>query len=103
MENLIDRYFAERDFHPRVIMRFDNAEAIKAMIRTGLGMSMLPLWAVDVDIRRGALTLIRQREQPLLSKVALVSRKSSYVPRPVQAFINMAQTFECRSPRLTTS
>src|SRR5712692_7423664 len=102
MENLIHRYFAERDFHPRVIMRFDSAEAIKAMIGTGLGISMLPFWAVDGDSRRGALALSRQQEQPLLSKIALVSRKSSYVPRAVQALIQVAGTFECRNPRLTT-
>jgi len=100
MESVIDRYFIEMDFHPRVVMRFDNADAIKAMIRTGLGISMLPLWSVDADLRRGALHLIRQRERPLVSKIVLVSRKSSYVPRPVNAFINLAQTFRFRRPRL---
>ena len=103
MENLIDRYFAENDFHPRVIMRFDNAEAIKAMIRTGLGISMLPFWAVDADIRKRGLALIRQREQPLRAKIALVSRTGSFVSRPVGAFVQLAQSFECRNPRLVYS
>jgi DNA-binding transcriptional LysR family regulator len=34
IEDLIDHYFAEINFHPKVIMTFDSAEAIKAMIRT---------------------------------------------------------------------
>ncbi|HYM08372.1 MAG TPA: LysR family transcriptional regulator substrate-binding protein [Terriglobales bacterium] len=100
MESLIDRYFVEMDFRPRVAMRFDNADAIKAMIRTGQGISMLPMWSVDTDLRRGALRLIRQRERPLFSKIVLVSRKSSYIPRPVGAFVKVAQSFECRSPHL---
>jgi DNA-binding transcriptional LysR family regulator len=100
IEDLIDRYFAEISFRPKVIMTFDNAEAIKAMIRTGLGISMLPMWTVDGDLKRGALSLIRQREPRLVSKVELASRKSNYLPREVQAFVQIARTFKFRSPRL---
>lgn len=102
VENLIDRYLAAIGFEPRVIMRFDNAEAIKAMMRTGLGISMLPMWTVGGDLGRGEFILIRQRERPLLSKLALLSRKSSYVPKPVRSFIEMAREFECKNPRLTS-
>ena len=101
VENLIDRYFAEVGFHPRVIMRFDNPEAIKAMMRTGLGISMVPMWTVSADLRVRSLALIRQREHPLVSKVALVVRKSLYVSQPVAAFIELARSFEWKSPWLT--
>jgi DNA-binding transcriptional LysR family regulator len=100
IEDLIERYFAEIDFRPRVIMTFDSGDAIKAMIRTGLGISMLPMWIVDGDLRRGGLSLIRQRERPLLSKVELASRKSNYVPNAVQAFVEVARAFRFRTPRL---
>jgi DNA-binding transcriptional LysR family regulator len=90
----------EINFQPKVIMTFDNAEAIKAMIRTGLGISMLPMWIVDGDLKKGALSLIRQRERRLFSKVELASRKSNYLPGAVQAFVKMARTFQFRSPRL---
>lgn len=102
IENLIDRYFAETNFRPTVIMTSDNAEAIKAMIRSGLGISMLPFWIVDADLRKGALSLIRQKERPLFSKLDLISRKSSYVPQPVAAFIELAQNYKCKKPRLTS-
>jgi DNA-binding transcriptional LysR family regulator len=100
IEDLIDRYFAEIGFQPKVIMTFDNAEAIKAMIRTGLGISMLPMWTVDGDLKRGALSLIRQRERRLFSKVELASRRSNYLPGAVHAFVLMARMFQFRSPRL---
>jgi DNA-binding transcriptional LysR family regulator len=100
IENLIERYFAAIDFRPNVIMTFDNGEAIKAMIRTGLGIAMLPMWIVDSDLKRGSLSLIRQREPRLFSKVELTSRRSNYVPSAVQAFVQLARTFEFRTPRL---
>lgn len=103
VENLIDRYFAEVGFQPRVIMRFDNPEAIKAMMRTGLGISMLPMWTVNADLRKGSLLLVRQRERPLMSKLALLSRKSSFVASPVRAFTELARAFECKNPRLISS
>lgn len=103
MEEPIDRYFAAYGFRPRTIMRLDNAEAIKAMIRTGLGISMLPMWIVDSDLKQRRLGLIRQTEPPLLSKLALVSRISSFVPRAVQAFIAQAQKTVWRFPRLATA
>jgi DNA-binding transcriptional LysR family regulator len=81
-------------------MRFDNAEAIKAMIRARLGISMMPFWAVDADLKKGQLFMIRQRERPLLSKLALVGRRPGYVPKPVAAFVNLARNYQCKNPRL---
>ncbi|MCL5743059.1 MAG: LysR family transcriptional regulator [Acidobacteria bacterium] len=102
MQEPIDRYFAAYGFVPKVIMRFDNAEAISAMIRTGLGISMLPMWIVDKDLKQRRLSLIRQEEPPLISKIALISRRSSYAPRAVQAFIAEARNVAWKNPRLVT-
>lgn len=102
MQRVIDRYFAEVNFHPSVIMAFDNADAIKAMVRAGLGISMLPFWVVDQDLKEGHIFLIRQKERALFSKLDLVRRKSNYLPAPVAAFIAMTRTFEFKHPRLTS-
>jgi len=100
IELLIERYFAEAGFQPKVIMRFDNAEAIKAMIRNRLGVSMLPMWIVDSELKRGTLSVIRQREHPLRTQVELACQKTTYRPQPVQAFIEIARKFRFRTPRL---
>lgn len=92
MQDAIDRYFDELKFHPSVIMAFDNPDAVKAMIGAGLGVSLLPFWIVHEDVRRGSLTHIRLRERPLFSKLELVRRNSSYVPRAVTAFVDVART-----------
>jgi DNA-binding transcriptional LysR family regulator len=100
MQEPIDRYFAANAFEPTVTMRFDNADFIRAMVRTGLGVSMLPLWVVDRDVKEGKLNVIRQAEPPLYSKIALVRRKTSYVPQPIQGFIVTARNLDPNSLRL---
>jgi DNA-binding transcriptional LysR family regulator len=102
MQDPIDRYFAANGFDPNIIMRFDNAEFIRSMVRTGLGVSMLPLWVVDADVKAGRLSIIHQAEPPLYSKVALIRRKSSYVPRPVEAFIASVRSLDPKTLRLLT-
>jgi DNA-binding transcriptional LysR family regulator len=91
IENLIDRYLAEHELAPDVVMRFDSAEALKSMVMTGIGVSMLPLYTVDEDIRMGRLNRIRQKEPPLLMKIHLVGRVAGYVPPAVTEFIATAR------------
>ncbi len=90
LEKAIDGYMEKHDFHPRVSMRFDNVETIKAMLKASAGISMLPQWAVLREIRSGALRLIRQTEPPLRSKIILAVRRGSYVPAPAKALIETA-------------
>lgn len=99
-ENIVGNYLAESGFHPRVVMRFDNPEAVKAMIGLGLGVSILPMWVIDSEIRKKSLFLIRQEERPLIAKFALVTRQDSYVPQPVHAFIDVARNWNWKKVRL---
>jgi DNA-binding transcriptional LysR family regulator len=88
---LLERYLADLGFTPRVIMRFDSADAIKAMVQHGLGMSILPIWTVNDVLRRGSVHRVEQREPPLATDVVLVRRQASYVPKAVRAFIDLAR------------
>lgn len=98
--HLVDHYLAEVGFQPKVTMTFDNADAIKAMIRAGFGVSMLPYWVVHADLKNRGLRMIHQQERPLLSRIELLTRRASYVPGPVSAFAEVARTFQCRQPPL---
>ena len=102
MQEPIDHYFAANGFDPNVIMRFDNSEFIRSMVRAGLGVSLLPLWVVDRDLKERRLSLIRHSGPPLYSRIALVRRKSSFVPQPVQAFISTARGLEAKNLPLLT-
>lgn len=97
MENLIDRYFATYQFHPRVVMRLDNAEAVKAMITAKLGVSLLPLWTVQREIKQGTLAQLRLHEPPLTGQLVLVVRQGSHPPPAVQAFLAVAKQWKWHS------
>ena len=99
IETEIDRYLHRHRFHPQVIMRSDSAEAIKAMVTMGLGISMLPLWTIEAGLKQRKLQVIRQREQPLISRFALVTRKTAVAPGSVEAFIQVARKFEHNTSR----
>jgi DNA-binding transcriptional LysR family regulator len=99
-DRLIARYFAEAGFHPRVTMRFDNAEAIKAMIRLGLGISMLPRWTLNAELKNRTISLVQQRESPLQARISLVTRELGYLPKPVEGFIKVAQKWQWKDVRL---
>lgn len=91
---MFDRYFDEHGFRPRVIMRFDNGEGIKTRLQRGLGITMPPKWTVEQELKNKTFSLIRQREAPLLATMALITRKASYVPQPVNALIALARKWK---------
>ncbi len=104
MQEPIDRYFAANMFEPKVVMRFDNAEFIRSMVQSGLGIALLPLWVVQRDLKERHLSMIRPIESTPFSKIALIRRKSNYVPRPVQGFIQTATSLVAKDvPLLTIS
>lgn len=90
MQDPIDRYFAANMFEPKVVMRFDNADFIRSMVQAGLGIALLPLWVVQRDLKERHLGIIRPAEPTPFSKIALIRRKSNYLPRPVEGFIQTA-------------
>jgi DNA-binding transcriptional LysR family regulator len=90
-ENLIDRYLAAHQFQPRVSMHLDNAEPIKALIRSGLGVAFLPEWTVAAELKSGELQRVPHREKPLRAKIAMFRQNTAYVPPGVLAFMELAQ------------
>lgn len=99
-EEIIDGYFRQNNLQPRAVMRFDNAEAIKAMARTGLGFSMLPAWTVTEELKVKSLVHVRQREKPLRARIALLVRRLSYVPPAVRVFVETAKRWQWKDVRI---
>jgi DNA-binding transcriptional LysR family regulator len=87
----MERYFAQFDFRPRVVIRSDHTETLKAMVQKGFGMSMLPFWPVQNDVRIGTLWRIRPREMPFMLRIVLAMRKRSYGAPAVRAFVDVVK------------
>lgn len=90
-EEQIDQYFQRHGFVPNVAMRLDNAEPMKALVRSGFGISPIPHWAVRKEIESGELVEIRLKESPPVSQLAMIRRRTRHVPAPAAAFIQLAE------------
>lgn len=92
INSVMERYFLEVGFRPKVMARCDYTETIIAMVQKLQGVSLLPLWAVEKEVKNGTLWLIKQRERPLYLKIVLATRKRRYAPPTVRAFIELVQS-----------
>jgi DNA-binding transcriptional LysR family regulator len=100
MESAVRHYFQSLNFHPSVVMRSGSAEAIKAMIRAGLGLSVLFLWNIDTETSSSAFKVIRTSAPPLSLRMALMRLKSSFTPKPVAEFIHLTGGMNWKNLRL---
>ncbi|MEN6536433.1 MAG: LysR family transcriptional regulator [Bryobacteraceae bacterium] len=96
IDNVMERYFTEVGFRPRVVVRCDYTETIKAMLQTVQGISLLPFRAVEKEVQAGMLWLVRQREQPLSLRIVLARRKGHYAPPAVRALIDVMKEYSVR-------
>jgi DNA-binding transcriptional LysR family regulator len=89
-------HLAGLDFHPNTIMRSDSAEAIKAMVRAGLGISLLFLWNIGAESQKSGFTIIQTEAPPLISRIALIRLRGDYIPRAVSEFVTLAHGLKAK-------
>ena len=92
IERAIDAYFLRLGIRPRVVMRFDHAEAIKSMVRIGVGIGMLPQWSVSAELASGELVEVKIGDAaPLTSRIVLAVRRAGILPPAVQGLVEIAR------------
>lgn len=91
MDTILDDYFKRVEFRPRVVMRSDSAEAIKAMVKSRLGVAMLFLWNANAEFRTGALGVVNTDAPPLVVRMALLRRQGAYLTKATDAFVTVAR------------
>jgi DNA-binding transcriptional LysR family regulator len=84
MQNVIDRFFESLKVTPRIAMEVENNEAIKSLVRVGLGASIMPLCAVTQESPDSALRALRVRGRPLTRELCLVSAGSEILPNAIR-------------------
>jgi LysR family cyn operon transcriptional activator len=83
MQNLIENYFESLGVTPHIAMEVENNEAIKSLVRAGLGASILPLCAVAQDPPDSQLRLLRVNGKPLMRELQLLSADVDVLPRAI--------------------
>jgi DNA-binding transcriptional LysR family regulator len=90
MRFVIDSFFERLSIHPRITMEADDTEAIKRLVESGFGYSILPEFSLRGQGR--FLELFRIAGHKLVRRQALVMPRSEY-PRPLtEAIARMIQT-----------
>lgn len=97
---VIDEFFAQSRIDPQIVMETENVEIIKAMVRHGIGITVIPFQAVSRDVSNGQLSCARIEGRSLVRETGWVYPKMSRTPRTVQEVI---RAFDRVRPKLRLS
>jgi len=82
MQMNLDTHFAAMGITPRITMEMENIEAIKALVRAGLGAAVLP--ACSVSPTQGTIRPLRIRGFRMERELALALPKATVLPQAIQ-------------------
>jgi DNA-binding transcriptional LysR family regulator len=94
---VIDEFFVTARIEPQIVMDTENVEIIKAMVRNGIGISIIPYQAAARDVASGHLFCARIEGRSLVRETGWVYPKMSRLPRAVHEVI---RAFERVRPKL---
>ena len=84
---VIDRFFAAEKIVPTIVMDTENVEIIKAMVRTGLGIGIVPYQAVAREVRAGQFFCTRIERHPLFRETGWVYARANRTPRMISELL----------------
>ncbi|MBI4455987.1 MAG: LysR family transcriptional regulator [Acidobacteria bacterium] len=87
----LDEFFVKEQIRPKVVMDTENVEIIKAMVHSGLGISIIPYQAVARELRNGRFFCSRIEGHKLFRETGWVYLRSNPVPRMVQEVLSVFQ------------
>jgi DNA-binding transcriptional LysR family regulator len=87
MQDQVDYHFNRIGVQPRIVMEMENIESIKALVRAGLGIAVLPVCSV-VGSQGATLRALRIHKFRMDRNLALALPKSPMLPLAIQRFAN---------------
>jgi DNA-binding transcriptional LysR family regulator len=89
---LVEEFFTRERIEAQIVMETENVEIIKAMVRNGLGISIIPWQAAADDVRTKQLYCSRIAGHSLQRETGWLYPKMSRLPRPVSEVIRVFDT-----------
>jgi DNA-binding transcriptional LysR family regulator len=89
---LVDGYFRSLDIAPSALMEIASIEAIKELVRLGLGVSVLAPWAADKELARGKLRMRPLGAQALRREWVIACRAGRRLSLAEEAFVRLCRT-----------
>jgi DNA-binding transcriptional LysR family regulator len=84
---VIDRFFATENIEPTVVMDTENVEIIKAMVKTGIGIGIVPYQAVAREVRAGQFWCSRIEGHELARETGWVYARTNRTPRMIDELL----------------
>ena len=81
-----DAFFKRVDLNPDLALESNDTYFIKLMVEHGLGLSVMPSWAVREEVESGRLSWLRVAGHRLTRAVAVIAL-GRFQPSPTRAFI----------------
>jgi len=88
---MVDEVFAAHGLTPNVAMEVAYIETIKSLVRTGLGIAILPDKAVDAEVKSGALVRLRITDAVFSRNLGAVYLKDKFLSRPAVEFLTLLE------------
>jgi DNA-binding transcriptional LysR family regulator len=79
---VVDGFFVQEGVAVDVAMETENVEIIKAMVSSGIGVTVIPYSAVAREVRHGRLSCARIRGRKLFRETGWVYSKTAPLSRP---------------------
>jgi DNA-binding transcriptional LysR family regulator len=84
---VIDTFFTTEKIEPTVVMDTENVEILKAMVKGGLGISIVPYQAVAREVRAGQFYCARIEGHELVRETGWVYARGNRVPRIIHELL----------------
>ena len=84
---VIDHFFASENIEPTVLMDTENVEIIKAMVKTGQGIGIVPYQAVAREVKAGQFFCTRIEGHELVRETGWVYARANRVPRMIEELL----------------
>jgi DNA-binding transcriptional LysR family regulator len=94
---VIDHFFATQNIEPNVVMDTENVEIIKAMVKTGLGISIVPYQAIAREVQARQLFCTEIEGFELYRETGWVYARANRTPRMI---VELLKAFDEVRPRL---
>jgi LysR family transcriptional activator of glutamate synthase operon len=83
MRSLVETYFKAVGVQPNIIMELENIEAIKSLVRAGLGAAVLPYCSVAGSTAGSGLKALRIERVPMSRELCLLLPNSEIIPMAI--------------------
>lgn len=93
---LVDELFTRERIEPDIVMETENVEIIKAMVRYGLGISIVPWQAAAADVKGKALFCRPIAGHALHRQTGWIYPKMSRLPRTVSEVMRVFEQIRAR-------